>query len=199
MIRLLCFACVILLAGCVTAPTPPTWETSTAAKEAEYAPFLAQGSCGLTGQAFLNKANGDTVKAAGSTVTLDPATTVGTEWWHKAGVFWVFKDQKPPSAAFEKARRSTIADADGRFRFTCLPAGNYYLRTEVTWEIAGRYQAEPWGTVYVSPSTQGGLLGQLITVQSAEQDPIILHQLIESPLPKPEPATIAHSPSGRHL
>ena len=59
------------------------------AAEAEYQPYLTAGTAGVTVQAFLTQRGGGVVKAAGRTVTLDPATSVGNESWGKAGKIWV--------------------------------------------------------------------------------------------------------------
>lgn len=162
---------VAVLSGCVTArphPRPlPQWNAVSDVTEAEYQPYLAGGTGSVTGQAFLTQRGGGVVKAAGRTVTLDPATSIGNEWWGKAGKVWVFRSLKPPSPGFAKARRKTVADADGRFKFSGLAAGKYYVRTEVTWEIGG-----------YNP-TQGGLVGQLVEVRYDETSEVILHQFAE--------------------
>ncbi len=155
-----------VLSGCVSL-TPPHWNPITDATEAEYQPYLAGGTGCVTGQAFLAQVGGGVVKAAGRTVTLDPATSVGNEWWGKAGKIWAFRSLTPPSPGFAKVRRTTVADADGRFKFTALAAGKYYVRTEVTWEIGGY---EP---------TQGGLVGQLVEIRDSQTSEVILNQYPE--------------------
>jgi hypothetical protein len=107
------------------------------------------------------------VKAAGRTVTLDPATSVGTEWWTKVGRSWEHRKLTLPSPGFAKARRTTVADADGRFKFSGLTAAKYYVRTEgteVTWE-AGRYSL-----------SQRGLVGQPVEVRDGQTTKIIVNQ-----------------------
>ena len=152
-----------LLSGCVTM-TPPQWNPVSDATEAEYQPYLTGGTGSVTGQAFLTQAGGAVVTAAGRTVTLDPATSVGNEWWGKAGKLWVFRALTPPSPGFAKARRTTVADAEGRFKFSDLAAGKYYVRTEVTWEVGD----------YVP--TQGGLVGQVVEVRDGKTSEVILNQ-----------------------
>lgn len=155
---------ILALTGCATHNVPPPqWNQSSDKTEDEYKPYLVDGDASIIGQAFLTQQSGGVVKAAGRTVTLDPATTVGNEWWTKAGVMYVFRFLTPPSAAFQNARRTTVADADGRFKFTNIPAGKYYVRTEVTWEIGGRN------------SSQGGLVGQAVEVKSNQNKEIILN------------------------
>lgn len=127
----------VLLAtiGCVPPDVAPQWMPSTSALEAEYVPFFGSGTGSLVGQAFIRQNGGGVVKAAGKTVTLDPATTIGKEWAEKAGTKWESRSFTPPSQGFTKARRSTVADAEGRFHFSDLPKGKYIVRTEVTWMV----------------------------------------------------------------
>lgn len=157
------------LVGCLSMPTvpPPTWNANSDASESEYTQYTTPGTATISGQAFLTQSGGGVVKAAGRNVTLDPATTIGNEWWGKAGKHWVHRSLIPPSPGFVKARRTVVADADGRFKFTDLPAGKYFVRTEVTWEVGG----------YVP--TQGGLVGQLIEVGNGKSREVILNQYPE--------------------
>lgn len=103
------------------------------------------------------------VKAAGRTVTLDPATeTTGRNWWWQAGRKWASRHVAPNSPTARQLRRTTVADADGKFSFDGLPAGNYYVRTEITWEV-------PYHGI------QGGLVGKLVTVAPGERTNVILN------------------------
>jgi hypothetical protein len=178
-------AAVLLLTGCVapsSAPAPHVWNSINEITEAEYAPFAAQGTAGVSGQAFLTQAGGAVVKGAGAIVNLDPATTIGNEWWTtqiglwanippdwsltdaqkyqhaKARMSWTL--MTPPSAAFAKARRSTTADAEGRFKFTDVPAGKYYVSTTVSWMVGYAYQ--------------GGLVGQAVEVTEGKTAEVML-------------------------
>jgi len=150
--------------GCAAEMVPPT--TQFNAVEAEYSPYLKAGTATLSGRAFLTQPGRGVVKASGRDVTLDPATSVGNEWWSKTGKVWAHRSLVP-SDAFARARRTAVADAEGRFMFSDLPTGTYYVRTEVTWEIGGDYP------------TQGGLVGQLVAVDSGESKEIILNQFLD--------------------
>lgn len=151
----------IALAGCETAaPKNMAMNPITAAAEKEYEPYLQPGTATLTGQAFLVQRGGGTVRAAGKAVTLDPATSLGTEWWQK--MTWRQREFVPVSINFPKARHTTTADADGRFKFTGLPAGKYYVRTEVVWEVS---------------TIQGGLVGRQVTIPDGQNTEVILNEL----------------------
>jgi hypothetical protein len=168
--RKLSLAAVVFLSSCVPMvppPQPPHWNSVSDAAEAEYQPYLAGGTGAVTGQAFLTQRGGGVVRAAGREVTLDPATSVGNEWWGKAGKFWAHRSLTPPSPGFSRARRTVVADADGRFKFSGLAAGKYYVRTEVTWEIGG-----------YNP-TQGGLVGQLLEIHDGQTTEVILNHYPE--------------------
>jgi len=159
----------LIVGGCAmppVAPPPPVWEAVSPDREAEYLPYQEKGTGSLSGQAFLAQKNGGVVKGAGNQVLLDPATSVGNEWWGKAGKRWVFRMLTPPSPGFAKARRTVTADADGKFKFTGLPAGRYFVRTEVTWDV-----------VYIGP--QGGLVGQMIDIKEGENSEAILNQMTQ--------------------
>ncbi len=141
----------------------PTFNTATDATEAEYGPYLKEGSGMLIGQAFMTQRGGTVVKGAGRNVTLDPVTTVGNEWWGKAGKVWIHRNLVPSSPNFLKARRTIVADGDGRFKFANLPAGKYFVRTEVTWFIGDGYP------------TQGGLVGQIVEITEGKVAEVVLN------------------------
>ena len=82
------------------------------------------------------------MKAAGRKVTLDPATSIGNEWWEKTELDWFKKNVIPPSTGFSQARRTTIADADGKFNFLDIPSGKYYIRAEIIWLVGSNYQGK---------------------------------------------------------
>jgi hypothetical protein len=54
----------------------------------------------------------------------------------------------------------TVADAEGRFRFTGLSAGRYFIRTEVTWEVP---------TIGI----QGGLVFKTVDLADGQQADIV--------------------------
>lgn len=166
--RLVTAGLALALTSCVTvSPTPlAPWNPTSDKAEAEYGAFLKDGTAMLSGQAFLLQRGGGTVKAAGRTVTLDPATDVGNEWWGKAGRLWEHRMQAPPSPGFHKARRTAIADADGRFRFANLPAGKYFVRTDITWDV-------PFHGI------QGGLVGRQIEIREGQLTEVILSEFAQ--------------------
>ena len=150
-----------LLVGCATRVPAPKWSGVSDATEAEYVPYRVKGTATLSGQAFAVQQGGGTVKAAGRKVTLDPATTSGTNWWYQAGKTYRFRHALPPSDAFKEVRRTVVADADGRFTFTDLPAGSYYVGTDVTWTV-------PYHGI------QGGVVTTKVEIADGENKSVIV-------------------------
>lgn len=149
----------VVLVGCV-AVRPYVWRKMSTDQESEYAPYMKSGSGTVIGQAFLQRRDGITVRAAGRIVTLDPATSIGQEWWDRPVHFVHEYFDVPPSYAFLSARRCVRADADGNFRFEEIPSGMYYLQTSVTWQ-PGR-------------TRQGGMVGKVVEVRGGEVVSVVL-------------------------
>lgn len=158
------------LAGCASKPFE--WTANTPEFDKEYVQYSKPGTGAIQGQAFLQQRNGATVKASGRVVYLDPATTLATQWFENYGRYYMPPDDyAPPSKLFESARRQTIADAEGRFKFSNLPDGSYYIRTTVTWETVA------YRVLYVGTSTQGGIVKAKVEVKNGEvTDAIITEQ-----------------------
>lgn len=92
---------VVCMGGCAThSPIPYVWSEATNEQAAEYIPYMQSGTGVITGQAFLVRRDGMTVRAAGDIVTLDPATTLGTEWWVRPVHYHHEYFDIPPSIAF---------------------------------------------------------------------------------------------------
>lgn len=100
--------------------------------ESEYVGTDRAGTATITGQAFLVfEADGSVAHGAGATVHLNPVTSYSTEWYQKAVVTSSAITDPDPRAA--KYRREAIADADGRFVFHGVPAGEYYVTCPIAW------------------------------------------------------------------
>ncbi len=154
-------------------PPPPVW--NAVAGEQEYTPYLKPGTAALHGQAFFAQKNGTVAKLAGELVTLDPATSVGEEWWSKAGTHWAHRALTHPSPLFLKARRTTTVDLEGTFEFTNLPAGKYYVRTQKTWVTGSELDSlwNPFNNWYYL-LYEGGILGELVELRDNTVTKVIL-------------------------
>jgi hypothetical protein len=154
----------LFLQACSTTP-PPVATKYPPIDPAWYEPYAAGGTATVAGQAFLRTRGGDVKVGAGSQVTLDPATPYSAAWWNSAAKLWVHRFEIPRSAEFTRARKTTIADAEGRFKFTNLAPGSYYVRSIVTWERPGGY-----GTT----ALEGGIVFTPIDVAAGETKDVVL-------------------------
>lgn len=169
---------VVMISGCESGPfrkTRPSDLTneesadvlmkSTLETENEYLPYLQKGNFVIEGQAFMVQRGGGVVKAAGRAIYLDPATTVGRDWWNKVGRFRKYNKESPSSRTFAAARRTVTADADGRFKFSNVPNGEYYLHTLIEWMAGSEY------------FTEGGVVWKVVRAEEVSE-PIILTSTI---------------------
>ena len=154
---------VLVLVGCASAPPPVPRPLRGPGDASEYAAFEGDGSLELRGQAFLTTRGGDVRVGAGRLVTLDPSTTYSREWFRRFGGDAEEFGILPPDRRFAAARRTTTADAEGRFTFSRLVPGTYVLRTTVTWET-GRLP-------------QGGVVARVVRVAEGENEEVILNQV----------------------
>ena len=134
---------------------------------AEYQPYQQPGTGSISGQAFLLNKSGEPKKAAGKDVTLDPATTMARAWWNSARAWTRMEPRLPEDSRFAAARKTTTADADGKFSFDGLPAGDYLIRTTVKWEPE---RCAEYGS---SCSTQEGVIGGLVHLSAGEKKSVI--------------------------
>lgn len=163
-------ACSVLALATSCTPVAPAAAPSprpigVVADTTEYRAFLQSGSGELRGQAFLTTRGGDVKLAAGRLVTLDPATAYAREWFRRFGADAERFDAVPPDPVFVRARKTTTANAEGRFRFSGLAPGDYIVRTIVTWEAGGYAGA------------QGGVVAALVSVKEGQTDEVVLNQV----------------------
>jgi hypothetical protein len=163
----------VLLSVACTPPTPiaSPRPLGMSADSTEYAPFMKTGPHELAGQAFLTTRGGDVKLAAGRTVTLDPATRYAREWFRRWGADVGRFATAAPDSLFIKSRKVTTANAEGRFRFNDLPAGEYIVRTMVTWETGSAFAG-----------TQGGVVASLVNVSGTRNQELVLNQVFSPDL-----------------
>lgn len=139
-----------LLSGCV-APSMVTQKANLPVfPQAEYQNLKTKGSNTLTGQAFLMTMGGDTKVAAGQTVVLSPKTSYSDVMYTYMLSGTASADPDPRVFQYDK---TTQADAEGRFKFSGVAAGQYYVRTIVKWFRPSRYGLMPEGGLVVVPTT----------------------------------------------
>lgn len=133
--------------------------------EAEYATLEKEGTATVTGQVFLKTRGGDVKTGAGNVVYLNPATSYSKFIYDRRNQPVSFS---PPDTRLLAYLRQTVADASGRFTFKNVPAGEYYVTGQVTWEAPVGYQG--------SMVRQGGMIWKLISVQEGEAVEIMVTQ-----------------------
>ena len=107
-------------------------------------------------------------KGAGSTIYMNPVTTYSTEWFERMVVGG--QRLQPPDARAPSARQ-TIADSDGRFEFTDLPAGEYYLASPIFWEVPHQNTFNP-ADIYMVET--GGIAFARATVAPGERKKVVM-------------------------
>jgi hypothetical protein len=130
----------LLAAGCVPAVTGavyglsdhgPTKEQKQLIKE-ELAPYRSRGESAISGKVFLETPGG-VVTGAGRSVHLTPATT-----YMKALVERdVIGKNKMIDRRADDVWWTTRADKEGRFTFSWLPAGEYFVLCPIAWSPSG--------------------------------------------------------------
>jgi hypothetical protein len=117
----------VCLYGCTEAPIEPV--ERTAFEVSEYDSLNKEGTGIVTGRAFVKTRNGDVKTLAGETVRLHPVSLYSDQWFELAS------NRKVHTAAYDYRLEDyvfmTIADDDGRFTFKDVPAGEYYLTTQI--------------------------------------------------------------------
>jgi hypothetical protein len=200
--RKLVFAAAALALGCKSsgsapstnaAPAPAAQQSSsnsssaTGAVAADYYPFSKAGTAVIDGQAFIVIRGGDVLldtrgylttlsdnarTASGRDVTLDPATPYAMAWYMKEGTSLRRFANVPKDPAFRAARKTTVADDAGKFKFEGLPAGRYIVRTTITWQT-------PRDSYRMM--TQGGVASIVIDLAEGEQKTLIIRHVSEQP------------------
>jgi hypothetical protein len=131
---------------------------SRAAVDSEYAAYRGAGTASISGKALLTLSGGGVKPGAAGPVTLDPATEYALEWHRKVGNDGDSFERTPPDTLFKAARRTTIADADGKFEFSNLPPGKYLIRALVSWDAPGS-----------SKQVQGAVVSSVVIVNDGRK------------------------------
>jgi hypothetical protein len=151
---------LLMLSACV----PPPDLTSTY-NPAEVAWAEKTGTATINGQAFLRRNDGVVVYAAGSTAILTPRSTYADERFSKtfpngARLSYFGMNFKTTDPVYAQSGRTAVADGEGKFTFTNLPSGTYYLTIPVVW--------------MVQDVRQGGLLMVPVTLADGETKQVIM-------------------------
>ena len=166
-----CVYVLALLTACaVPAVTPVVF---TALESYERPGWLDSGLTGtLEGSAFLRQRNGVVQSCAGSGVSLIPRTNYADErmgfiYGNLEGGLWVRDISSTGSskmeAGYSEDTKETVCDVEGRFSFSEVPSGEWYVVTQVVWETPGRV-------------TQGGPVMRRVQVKENENTTVVVTQ-----------------------
>ena len=122
---------VVATVSCVPLQPPVYFSTPFDANEVSWS--KDSGTAVIEGQAFLKTRGGDVKYGAGNTVLLMPQSAYFTAWYTTNKGFQEIKVGFDASA--KEYVRQTTSGGDGKFKFSDLPAGKYYIVTTVTWEV----------------------------------------------------------------
>lgn len=138
----------------------PATQLKTKFDPAEHDPYLRNGTAVITGQGFLRQRGGGVVTCAGSKVALLPATSFFVEYigLKRSGHQPTLNYKLDP--AYKTLIKQTQCDAQGNFSFQNIPAGNWYIVTDVKWQVGNSQQG-------------GGLLREL-TIADGESVKVLL-------------------------
>lgn len=135
--RRLAVACV---AAAVCGLLPACWQNPTMTKQElrnlqEYAPYRQAGHSIVEGQVVLRLPSGEELYGGNCQVRLLPVSTATTQYINSVVLPGAVS---PPRKELESISWVTQADSVGRFRFTALPAGSYYVTCPIAWIQDGK-------------------------------------------------------------
>ena len=153
-----CSAAVVVLTAACAAPTPPAPPAQMTApfNAADVAWSLAPGTATVEGRAAVPAGGSAAHTCAGSEAQLVPAGIYATEMMRMVfgndtrGYVTLASSPRYPTnipADFPRSIRRVGCDADGRFRFEGVPAGRWYVFSNVIWRSGGGETAPEGGAL----------------------------------------------------
>jgi hypothetical protein len=140
-------ACAVLIAsGCaIQQPARPIFPISAQFDFAEAKRLMSDGRNTIRGNAFLRQRGGGVVTCAGSPVFLVPATAYARERIER-----IYGERtittlsnpifEPDPSEYRATTKNTKCDAQGNFVFERVADGEFFVTTQVLWEIAHTVQ-----------------------------------------------------------
>lgn len=133
--------------------------------EAEYQKYTVSGTAKISGSAFLVTKGGDIKRGAARQVFLIPQTSFlmarmnATDDYYTTFQWLGFSrtDDNTIAQAWRHTRIS-VADVDGKFSFTNVPSGKYFVETQLFWQYVS------CGFLGCKPTDTGAVLRKHIEV-----------------------------------
>ncbi|MGI9402804.1 MAG: carboxypeptidase regulatory-like domain-containing protein [Rhizobiaceae bacterium] len=167
--RIKLLVCILfLVCGCTTTNRNLDVETKFDPNDARF--INETGTASISGQAFLNRQDGQVVYAAGNQINLIPATPYSRDHLEKVYEGKKFLNTyramannatKNADPRYKELIRQTKADNEGRFTFDKLAPGTYFVQAAVAWQV---------GDVI-----RGGTFYETVTVTDGEQKELIMN------------------------
>src|SRR6266699_151080 len=123
-----------LVAGGCSSP----FSLPTPASLDEYEGGIRRGTASISGEAFSKTKGGDVKIAAGNIIHLDPVTSYSKQLFQelrKRGLFEVSKEEDTVKVdpLMLQHRRNARANMVGRFKFSSVAAGDYFVSCYQSW------------------------------------------------------------------
>lgn len=171
---MLCFA--ILALPSLAEAKKKEAETPIADSDIPFSPADAAwaadgGKNSVIGNAMLRTVGGDVKTCAGLPAQLVPQTPYGTE--RIARIYGstikgfipirYARPMSPAKAGYSQIIRETVCDSEGRFKFTNLADGAYFLNALVVWGVPTRYfTRQEGGRMMLRVEVKGGEIKEVV-------------------------------------
>ena len=171
-------AAAVAVAACAPPPTPAVRTVTLTERfdPADFAWAQAEGANTITGSVLMRTVGGDVKTCGGLEVELIPDAPYSREriaatYYNASAGYRAANSPQigpvimgPVPAGYDGIIRRTVCGPEGRFRFSGLPDGGYFVIGEVTWGAPTAYGIE----------TQGGWIMRRIEVSGGQTAEVIL-------------------------
>ena len=112
----------------------PEIAMTVAYEEKDHAAWMASGTAEISGEGFIRRPNARLARCSGGRVRLAPASPYFREWVRIIRRGGNAANARQLAQAHKNAIRTTQCNMQGRFTFENLPAGKWFVLTQVTYE-----------------------------------------------------------------